>query len=396
MINTNYWVEANRSFYDCNTGNQIVWTRRYDEDLYQMSKSFLLAAYYATEEIVNEEYDNTKYDMWFLPCVYMFRQGIELILKALVFRVIGKRHEFELALIEDKHNLTKLWDRYRQNTKSFTLSINEQKWISRYLDEIEKVDKNSTLFRYPFKDDFLQQYKDDFLDVCEMGNSLLNAYAILDKEYKRVDDELIYEIDVNRNDCFLLFSSNGMGNCQLWDSPWGDGFHKQVEGYSEVAEFLYEKYKQDGNEDYVFPMLFLLRNAIELSLKRLLYAKVINGVEEKWRRKTRNSHSLEELWNAVNVMLRNYANQHGEDLQYLDYLEKCLKEFDAVDKNGDVFRYPFDYNLTYRFHGQLIDVDNVFSFMAGVFNILDGCSSMLSCIADNEAEMLYELQSYMC
>lgn len=395
MISLDYWVKANRSFYDCNEGTTISWKRKYDEDLYQMSKEFLLCAYYATDDIAKEEHNNAKYDMWFLACVYMFRQSLELILKSLVFRAVRTRHEFEVALAEDKHKLTSLWDRYKQSRDVLYISFDERIWLQEYLDNVEVIDKNSTLFRYPFKDDFLKQYNNDFLDICEIGNSFLNAYAILNKEYKGVSDTSIYEIDTSRNTDFLVFANHGYGNCQLWESPWGDGFHKQVEGYSEVAEFIYEKYKQEHNDAYIFPMLFLLRNAIELSLKRLLFAKVINGVEQKWIRKTRNSHSLKELWTVVNTMVRNYANKHGEDLQYLDYLENGIQELDSIDKNGDVFRYPFDYNLSYRFDGQIIDVDNAFEFMAGIFNILDGCSSMLSDIADCEAEMLYDMQSYM-
>lgn len=244
-------------------------------------------------------------------------------------------------------------------------------------------------------DEFLKQYSSNFLDICEMGNSFLNAYAILDKEYNGTADNTIFDIDTARLTDFLIFASHGFGNCYLWDSPWGDGFHKQVEGYSEVAEFIYSRYKDGKNKEYMFPMFFLLRNAIELSLKRLLFIRVTNGVEKKWIRKTRNTHSLEELWNATNTMVRNYANEHGEDLKYLDYLEKALLELETIDKNGDVFRYPFNYNLQYRFEKQVLDVDNIFDYMAGVFNIIDGCCSMLSEIADIEAEALSEMQSYM-
>ncbi len=168
-------------------------------------------------------------------------------------------------------------------------------------------------------------------------------------------------------------------------------FKKEVKEDAPAAEAQPEEKK----DEYIFPMFFLLRNAVELSLKRLLYVNVTKGVEQKWIRKTRNTHSLKELWNAVSRMVRSYANEHGEDLQYLGYLEKALLELNCIDKQGDVFRYPFNYNLSYRFDGQQIDVDNVFDFMAGVFNILDGCSCMLSEIADNEAEMLYEMQSYV-
>ena len=394
MISLEYWVKENKSFYDCDNGVVITWKRKYDEDLYQMSKDFFSCAYRVTEDIVQEVHNIVKYDMWFLPCVYMFRQSIELILKALVARRIDKRHEFEVALSDDKHDLAKLFNRYIDSIDGLYITEAEKIWIQKYLDDIELVDSSSTLFRYPFKDEFISRYNNDFLDICEMGNSLLNAYAILSKEYNGIADDSIYEIETERDCKFLIFASDGFGNCQLWDSPWGDGFHKQVEGYSDVAEFIYEKYKNESNQNQIFPMFFLLRNAIEISLKRLLFSKVIHGVDLKKIRRTRNSHSLKELWNAVNDMVRSYANEHGEDLQYLDYLESGILELDDVDKKGDVFRYPFNYNLQYRFDGQRLDVDNVFDFMAGIFNILDGCSGMLTEIADYEAEMLYEMQTY--
>lgn len=66
---------------------------------------------------------------------------------------------------------------------------------------------------------------------------------------------------------------------------------------------------------------------------------------------------------------------------------------DGIDRHGDVFRYPFNYSLIYRFRERQIDVDNIFDFMAGIFNILDGCGGMLSMIADYEMETLAEMYS---
>lgn len=385
------WIKANHSFYDVSEGTKIRWKGNYHEDLYDLSKAFFVCAYETTKDIVEDIHNNTKYDMWFLPSIYMFRQSIELLLKALLARHMAKRHDIEVAFAKCKHNLEEIYSNYEKNNSSIQISEDEIIWIKKYLKSIEIVDKNSSLFRYPFKDSFLQQYKNSFLDICEMGNLFLNAYAILDKEYTGREDKTIMTIDLTMNSDFLIFASNGFGNCYLWESPWGDGFHKQIIGYSKVAEFIYSKYDEDKDSSRLFPMLFLIRNAIELAVKRLLFVKVGNRVDTKIVRKSKNSHLLTELWNAVEPMLSYYANEHGEDINDLSLLKRYIQELNGFDKNGDAFRYPFDFNMTYRFNDKTIDINNAFKWMISIFNILDGCDYMLSDIADYESERAAEV-----
>ena len=80
------------------------------------------------------------------------------------------------------------------------------------------------------------------LDIADMGNAFLNAYTILKKCFTGKEDTSIIEIDVTMSTDFLIFANNGFGNCYLWESLFGDNFHKQVVGYSSTAYFLFQKY----------------------------------------------------------------------------------------------------------------------------------------------------------
>ena len=131
----------------------------------------------------------------------------------------------------------------------------------------------------------------------------------------------------------------------------------------------------------------MIMYAIELSLKRLLDSKVEKQLPEKIIHCIKNSHVLyKELWLNQKEMIVYYAKEHGEDLETLDILDKHIKELDSIDRQGDRFRYPFSYSFEYRFSNIQIDMENVFEWMQGIFNVLDGCDDILDEITDFEYE----------
>lgn len=383
-------IRENHSFFDINNNPiQIKWKgkNKIEEDLFDLGEAYFYSAYEVFDEILDKTHDNVKLDMWFIPGVYMFRQSLELIIKALVAKKVRKKNVLQDVFLTCKHDLAGLFREYEKYEENWYIDNKEKKWIKDYLNNLEIVDSNSDLFRYPFKDEFLKQFKNDFLDIVDMGNTFLNAYTILKKCFCGKEDTSIIEIDVAMSADFLFFASHGFGNCYLWESSSGDGFHKQVVGYSAVAYFLFDKYLSDYKKNRIFPIIFLLRNAIELSLKRLLVSKVEQQIPEKKIRKIRNSHILyKELWLNEREMIIYYAKEHGEDISVLDILEQHIKELDEIDKQGDRFRYPFTYSLEYKFANVTIDMENVFMWLQGIFNILDGCDSILDDIADYEYE----------
>lgn len=90
-----------------------------------------------------------------------------------------------------------------------------------------------------------------------------------------------------------------------------------------------------------------------------------------------------------------YANDSGNDIEITDIVEGLLEEINALDKNGDNFRYPTSYSLEYRFDNKIVDLKNIYEYNKAIINFLDGCDSMLDAIADYEAEMRAEYESEM-
>lgn len=385
------WVEKDKDIKEIvneDTKIHIKWSKKPDKDYLKLSRQYMNAGYITLKEVIEVPHnDNIKYDMWFLPGVYMIRQAIELLIKA-GFAVKGaKKDELQEIFIANKHNVKELYNTYKERYGVEELNEANQAWLEKYLDSIEVVDSSSDLFRYPFKDEFMQQYGDEALDVLHMGNRLIYCYSTLNKMIfcEWFDED---ELDLEEEPMFLKLASSGMYNCYLWDSPWGDGFHKQVTGYSEVAKFLFERFKESKDEELFYPIVFLMRNAIEIGLKRLLHMQMEERVDECIIRRKRNSHLLyKDLWKSIKPMLVHYSIEDNQEEETLNLAESYINTLNSLDKNGDMFRYPCSYSNEYKFNDEEVDVENFYKYLLGLFHFIDSCDSWLDNIKDFEMEM---------
>jgi len=144
------------------------------------------------------------------------------------------------------------------------------------------------------------------------------------------------------------------GNCYLWQPITDNGFHVKITGYKEVADFIFYQCSCIDVKEKLYPLMFILRNSIELCLKRLLYACINNGVTKHIFFSKRRSHLLKkDLWKNVKPVILHYATERSEDLKTIDIIEQEIIELDALDKNGDNFRYPTSYSLEYRIDNKI-------------------------------------------
>lgn len=385
------WVDDDKNIEDIieqDAKIHIKWSKKIDNDYVQLSRDYMNAGYHVLKEIIEVPHNNNiKYDIWFLPGVYMKRQAIELLLKAGIASKGVTKSELQNIFIAHKHNVKDLYNTYKIRFGVEELESEEEIWLEKYLYSIELIDSSSDLFRYPFKDNFMQQYANEALDVLHMGNRLIYCYSTLNKmifgEWFEED-----ELDLMEEPQFLAFATSGMSNCYLWDSPWSDGFHKQVVGYSEVASFLVNNFNESKDKTLFYPIAFLMRNAIEIGLKRLLHMQMEVKVDEYKVRGKRNSHLLyKDLWKSIKPMLIHYSKEDNQDEGTLETVESYIKTIKRLDKNGDTFRYPCSYSSEYKFDDIEIDVMNFFNYLLGLFHFIDSCDSWLSHIRDYEVEM---------
>jgi hypothetical protein len=393
------WVEEDKDINEIINPEMkinIKWSKKPSVDYLELSRQYMNAGYVTLKEVIEVQHnDNIKYDMWFLPGVYMMRQAIELLVKAGLAAKGATKSELQNMFIYSKHNVKELYNTYKGKFGLDELSCNEQMWLETYLASIEEVDSSSDLFRYPFKDQFMQQYGEKALDVWHMGNRLIYCYSTLNKmihgEWFEGD-----ELDYKEEPRFIELASSGINNCYLWDSPWSDGFHKQVVGYSEVATFLYGKFEKSKEKTLFYPIVFLLRNAIEIGLKRLLHMKMEESVDEHIIRGKRNSHKLyKDLWKSIKPMLTHYSKEDNQDEDTLELVENYIKTLNEIDLKGDVFRYPSSYSHEYKFNDKEVDVENFYRYLLGLFHFVDSCDSWLGYIKDIEAELRSEWEAEM-
>ena len=290
-----------------------------------------------------------------------------------------------------QHDLEAGLEEYLNNSATRTITSDECDWIKRYIHDLESSDRASDLFRYPFSEAFLENYNNGFLDIVEMVNGLINAYTILAKEYEG-DPHCIIHGDVSLPASYIVPTNAGINNCYLWEPVAGNRYTKQITGYSEAAYELYQQFLsiQDSDRDslQIMPILFLLRNCVELQLKELLYIEVEHKVDDVKLGQITKSHILyKKLWKTLRPVLEYYGSERGEDNTTLVVLDHHIQELSRIDKNGDMFRYPFSYNLQYRLCDKPIDIDKAVCWMLSIVDTLNGCSNMLSEIKDYEDEM---------
>lgn len=81
-------LNSNNHFYVSGSSPVLIkWDKHEHESLYSLGTVYFNSAYYIADSIICSNRDNIKLDMWFLPCIYLFRQSLELKIKALVARI---------------------------------------------------------------------------------------------------------------------------------------------------------------------------------------------------------------------------------------------------------------------------------------------------------------------
>ena len=135
------WVRAdmNLNFIDENKENNIIEVKnsgKLEKDFYQYAEKFYNAAeciiYYLLEE-ASKKQDIAKLDIWYLPMIFLYRQSIELLLKAIILKIITDNKEGKECVKGISHNLKKAFEKIIEK-KEIILNSNENgKWLMKYL-----------------------------------------------------------------------------------------------------------------------------------------------------------------------------------------------------------------------------------------------------------------------
>ena len=205
------------------------------------------------------------------------------------------------------------------------------------------------------------------------------------------DGKKVCEVNFNPNfkPEFFIFAENGIGNCYLWEPNSDYGFYTKINGYGETIGFLYFLYndKTLSKEEKFFPLMFMRRNTIELSLKRLFFNR-IRGIPTNIVNSKRRSHLLKnDLWKHAKQLILYYSSDdEKEDVEVVD---KLINEIDELDKRGDNFRYPTNYSLEYRLENREFDLENIYSCIRALINFFEGVIACLMLLLSNKLNHIY-------
>ena len=388
-----FFIRENTDIFEIKNNKEISkinWKPSLYDNFIEMAEVYYSSAHATLKEIKESNYSNKKSDMWFLAGIFLYRQAIELLCKSFIVQWENNNNEITIAFKLYKHDIESLISDYFTKLDIITINNDEQKWVLSYLKELEEIDKNSDLFRYPFKEVFLQENENHFIDILNVSKGMEQCYSILFKCVSQKYNPLKYENNINCSisTTFMYFTSVGIGNCQLYESPWSSGFYKQIEGYTNVADFIFNNVTVPDKSRLFVPISFLLRNAIELSLKRLLVTRTDFCVEKKLQMSKIHSHLLyKDLWSNIKPIIVHYAKENSDDLKHIEIADEYVKVLDSLDKKGDAFRYPVNYGIQYRFVDQFFCLENVYCWLQEIFNFLDACNSSLSDHFEYECEM---------
>ncbi len=407
------WPTSDASFLKINSRNIVILKNNKDleEEFYKYAINFKKAAHLLTQHLL-ENNDISKLDTYFFSLAYLYRQSLELVLKAIGFKYIVSLEGRQLFLKDTFHNLSQILDYIMPYIEEFIdKDIKGYAWIKTYFKDIDIVDKESDAFRYPFrisvdKIDFGFETKKKFsikpvfekqthIDLVAFANKMEVAFEVLHDIYFEQYGCLDYYNSYKP--IFIEEGGSYYGQSVVGYNYSREKFYPYVRAYVESAEYLYKMICKDSKlkETLFIAMCYLYRNAVELSLKQILFEECSFELDEALMYMNKKKHKVVGLWNLIKIEIEEHANAPEGDTT-LTNVENYIIQLNNIDGTSDKFRYPTDKNLNLHFKdSKEVDVDNVNDFFGQLLSFLSAVDLMMSEHNELKAEIEAEYRSEM-
>lgn len=132
----------------------------------------------------------------FLPMCYLYRNCVELSLKAIWFEEIGEDFQTKCKLMLDKkHSIEGMWKKIKPYVLEYSKNTDELEYIEvieDYCKQIHKIDSDANKFRYPMANTmqvyFPQNKRFDFINMGDFFEALNNILDGIDSEFNRINE----------------------------------------------------------------------------------------------------------------------------------------------------------------------------------------------------------------
>lgn len=387
------WIRPNMSLYyiDKNSKHICSISNSCDlaSDFNRYSTHFFDAAecviHYLGEDAASKQ-DIAKLDMWYFAMIYLYRQSLELLLKANIFRIVDSDTNKKEIVGEIRHDLRQAFEKLLELMNLTTENNDNAKWLFDFLSDISRIDRESDMFRYPFGNNLKVLFeKQTHISLLATHENMNKAYNILrdmynlgiftEQEYKAYSPKLIIE-----GGHYYQQSVVGYKYAER-------SFYPYYSSYEEVGNFLEGVIISQNRHALFLPMCYMYRNAIELGLKRLIIEDSHIERDRALKIMQKKKHSILGLWNSIVDEIKKYSNAPDDDTT--DDTQQYIETFHNFDQSSDLFRYPSNKKMEPNFSEvKTFDIENVASCFQELCNFLDGVDSMLHEVKDFEAEML--------
>jgi hypothetical protein len=143
-----------------------------------------------------------------------------------------------------------------------------------------------------------------------------------------------------QNDIFRRGSDFRLNACVGTNGGLYD-FSDYARGYFLAAENVLASLRQDSAcvDILVYPLAFLFRHGIELSLKGL--ARELSELAGA-KTNVKLTHKLSDNWSAVKQELVKRSSHFDTENRLIQLVDQVLKDYLEFDPVGEVFRFPED------------------------------------------------------
>ena len=383
------------------------------EMIHTLSVQYFDASELSFKMIFGKRRNNIIIDCCSLPALFMLRHSFELMIKALLVKQLGnkafdhfcnyKHSIYDLAIL---FNPTK----YKDNV--------EWDYLLEFCKNVDKKDVSGDLFRYPFDNEFLSDYRNKFLDVFSMYQIFDLYYSYLENEYSGnmvLDAKVVEKIKNERNEKnneYLVEAPHGYGYCMIWEMQDDYPGFKQIEGYETIGRYLNYCYTK-GNKNVVFPMLFVYRHLVEISLKDFLFHR--NDAFRKEVDKTNSSTNLKRVYYRGHEFAKSIirdtksimtflSSENNWPITQVDDFISQINILNSLDRYSMKFRFPI-YKGGEKLKYERININSFCMLCEQCHAFIEGCSAAceeieeyiniaLSGQAEYEAEYLSEMNDY--
>lgn len=372
-----YELKNNKYYFE------IKWFNNHCKDLKKLSDAYANVGYSIANQLICKYNKNCmdytlKEDIIYYTFsgIYSFQLSIELLLKAIIAKFKGKNSLFQ-NIQKNRHNIYNLFLYVKSN-----LNILDDKciYLEKYLENMCSIDSQCTLFRYP--DIYKYSKLNKNIDVYKTFKNLLKCYNVLEKIFNKEDFNDMDE------DNFLYFNKKNCINGIYLDFY---GIEYRIMefsyGYYQTAKMLFSNIDNTfDNFDFTksFPIIFFMRNAIELIHKNI----ILQHNQRVNNKKELKNHNNKDLLKTIEKFLKeyfNYADFNNPDTKLKTYLKE-INALEKFDKNSYTFRYPFSKNLDYKLNNINLDLKNIFDILEEIFEFLVGINEGMANLISQEKE----------